>query len=103
MITEVVQVDLKPGVEKEYEAAIAKAVTLKGGPISCELHRSIERPNRYWLLAKWRSVEDHTAFRATEHFGKWRAQVVPFYASTPEVDHTNTVFAISTRRSDEGR
>ena len=43
MITEVAQIEIKPGTEKDCEAAIAQAVSrprLHG----FELHRSIEKP-----------------------------------------------------------
>ena len=57
-----------------------------------ELHRSIEFPQRYWLFAKWDSVEDHTVgFRNSENFTKWRALVGPYFASPPQVEHTQLV------------
>ena len=48
MITEIAQIDVKPGSEKDFEAAIAKAEPIfrrcKGWK-SFELHRSIEKPS----------------------------------------------------------
>ena len=50
MITEIAQIDVKPGTEKDFEAAVAKARPLflraKGGK-GFELHKSIEKPSRY--------------------------------------------------------
>ena len=65
MITEIAQIDVKPGSEKDFEAAVAKARPLflraKGGK-GFELHRSIEKPSRYRLMAKWETLENHTHF-----------------------------------------
>jgi heme-degrading monooxygenase HmoA len=53
MITEIAQIDVKPGTEKDFEAAVAKARPLflraKGGK-GIELHKSIEKPSRYRLM-----------------------------------------------------
>jgi heme-degrading monooxygenase HmoA len=95
MITEIAQIEVKPGSEKEFEAAVAKAKPLflraKGGR-GIELHRSIEKPTRYRLLAKWDTVENHTVdFRGSEDFQAWRGLVGQYFANPPEVEHTETV------------
>jgi heme-degrading monooxygenase HmoA len=95
MFTEIAQIEAKPGTEKDFEAAVAKAKPLflraKGGR-GIELHRSIERPTRYRLLAKWETVENHTIdFRGSEDFQAWRGLVGQYFASAPEVEHTETV------------
>jgi len=95
MITEIAQIEVKPGTEREFEAAVAKAREVFGrtaGFHGFELHRSIEKPQRYRLLVKWSTVEDHTVgFRGSENFTQWRALVGPYFASPPEVEHTETV------------
>jgi heme-degrading monooxygenase HmoA len=95
MITEIAQIDVKPGTEKDFEAAAAKARPLflraKGG-IGFELHKSIEKPSRYRLLAKWETLENHTVdFRGSADFAEWRGLVGQYFASPPEVEHTVTV------------
>ena len=95
MITEIAQIDVKPGTEKDFEAAVAKAKPLflraKGGK-GFELHKSVEMPSRYRLVAKWETLENHTVdFRESSNFQEWRALVGPHFASPPEVEHTNTV------------
>jgi heme-degrading monooxygenase HmoA len=95
MITEIAQIDVKPGSEKDFEAAIAKAEPIfrrcKGWK-SFELHRGIEKPSRYRLLIKWETLENHTVdFRGSENFAEWRALVGPHFAAPPEVEHTDTV------------
>jgi heme-degrading monooxygenase HmoA len=97
MITEIAQIDVKPGMEAEFEAAAAKARPLferAKGSISIELHKSIEKPQRYRLLAKWETLENHTVdFRGSEDFAAWRALVGPYLAAPPEVEHTVTVLS----------
>ena len=72
MITEIAQIDIKPGSEKDFEAAVAKARAAFGsskGFHGFELHRSIEKPQRYRLMVKWETLENHTVdFRGSEQF-----------------------------------
>ncbi|EJN11914.1 putative enzyme involved in biosynthesis of extracellular polysaccharides [Bradyrhizobium sp. YR681] len=63
MITEIAQIDVKPGSEKDFEAAVAKAKAAFGrskGFHGFELHKSIEKPQRYRLMVKWATLENHT-------------------------------------------
>ena len=95
MITEIAQIDVKPGTEKDFEAAVAKARPLflraRGGK-GFELHKSIEKPSRYRLMAKWETLENHTVdFRGSEDFTAWRGLVGQYFAAPPEVEHTETV------------
>src|SRR5438105_13407680 len=95
MITEVAQIDVKPGTEKDFEAAVAKARAAFGrakGFHGFELHRSIEKPQRYRLMVKWETLENHTVdFRGAEDFAEWRALAGPHFASAAEVVHTQKV------------
>ncbi len=99
MITEIAQIDVKPGTEKDFEAACAKARPLfmrAKGAKGIELHKSIEKPQRYRLLAKWETLENHTVdFRGSEDFAAWRALVGPYFATPPEVEHTETVLSVT--------
>jgi len=63
MITEIAQIEIKSGSEKDFEAAVAKARAAFGrssGFHGFELHRSIEKPQRYRLMVKWQTLESHT-------------------------------------------
>jgi heme-degrading monooxygenase HmoA len=95
MVTEIAQIEVKPGTEKVFEAAVAKAKPLflraKGGK-GMELHKSVEKPTRYRLMVKWETLENHTVdFRGSEDFQTWRGLVGQYFASAPEVEHTETV------------
>ena len=69
MITEIAQIDVKPGTEKDFEAAVAKARPLflraKGGK-GFELHKSIEKPSRYRLMAIAKVMIDHFKAEGTK-------------------------------------
>ena len=97
MITEIAQIDIKAGSEAAFEAAVDKArVVFKRaqGFHGLELHRAIEKPQRYRLMVKWETLENHTVdFRGSENFAEWRGLVGAFFASPPEVEHTETVVA----------
>ena len=95
MITEIAQIEIKPGSEKDFEAAVDKARAAFGranGFHGFELNRSIEKPQRYRLMVKWETLENHTVdFRGSENFAEWRALVGQYFASPPEVEHTQKV------------
>ena len=97
MITEIAQIDVKAGTEKDFEAAVGKARDAFGrskGFHGFELHRSIEKPQRYRLMVKWETLENHTVdFRGSKNFTEWRELVGKYFAGAPEVEHTETVVA----------
>lgn len=97
MVTEITQIDVKPGTGSEFEAGVGKALPLFArarGFKSLALHHSIEKPHRYRLMIQWETLEDHIVdFRKSEDFKTWRAIVTPCFATPPEVEHTHTVLA----------
>jgi heme-degrading monooxygenase HmoA len=84
MITEIAQIDVKPGTEKDFEAAVAKARPLflraKGGK-GFELHKSIEKPSRYRLMAKWKRWKItpwiSAAPKILPHGARWSGSILP--------------------------
>src|SRR2546429_8193226 len=102
MITEIAQIDVKPGTEKDFEAAVAKARPLflraKGGK-GFELHKSIEKPQRYRLMAQWETLENHTVdFRGSEEFTPRRAAGGQDFSTPPGGGHTETGLATARRQ-----
>jgi quinol monooxygenase YgiN len=91
VITEIAQIDVKPGLEAEFEAGVAKALPVFARAKGCkgvELRRSIEKPRRYRLFVQWETVENHTVdFRGSPDFGEWRKLVGHCFDGTPEVEH----------------
>lgn len=94
MIRELAEIDVKPGSEAEFERAVAEAVPSfqqAKGCRSFKLERSIEKPNRYYLVVAWDEVDDHMVhFRASDGFQTWRALVGPYFESPPRVQHIAT-------------
>ena len=95
MILEIAQIEIKPGMESEFEAGVKKAAPLfqrAKGCKSMELQRSQEKPSRYRLIVQWETVENHTVdFRGSPDFQEWRKLVGHCFASPPEVEHTKQV------------
>src|SRR5690349_1901780 len=63
MILEMAHIEVKPGAEAAFEAAVAQAAPLFAAARGCqkmELHRVVEAPSRYILMVRWETLEDHT-------------------------------------------
>ena len=95
MFWEIAQIEVKPGQEAAFEAAVTQAVPLFKNARGCKgmrLHRSVEQPGRYRLVVDWETVEDHTVhFRGSQDFLEWRRLVGGYFASPPAVEHTHRV------------
>ena len=91
MFLEIAQIDVKPGMEQEFEAGVTKAVPLfrrAKGCQSMELLRSVEKPQRYRLFVRWQTLENHTVdFRGSADFQEWRNLVGHCFAAPPDVEH----------------
>jgi heme-degrading monooxygenase HmoA len=95
MITEIAQIEIKPGMDAEFEAAVQKAVPIFArakGSSGVVLQKSIEKPQRYRLFVDWATLENHTVdFRGSPDFQEWRKLVGHCFASPPEVEHVSAV------------
>ena len=91
MILEVAMLNLKYGTSKEFEAAFAQAARIIAsmpGYISHELQRCLEVQDRYVLLVRWQTLEDHTVgFRGSDAYEEWRRLLHHFYDPFPTVEH----------------
>jgi heme-degrading monooxygenase HmoA len=91
VILELAQITVHAATEAHFEGVFPSAIRLLAGSpgyLAHELHRSVETPNQYALLVRWRRLEDHTVgFRGAPAFGEWRAQLAPFLAAPPVVEH----------------
>lgn len=97
MILEVASLDIKPGQDKEFEAAMATAQPIIAGMPGYrghELQKCVEAPGRYLLLVYWDTVADHMqGFRESPQFPQWKALTHPFYATPPVMHHYTSVAA----------
>jgi heme-degrading monooxygenase HmoA len=91
MIVEIAQIDVKAGLEAEFEAGFKKAVPAFKRAKGCrglELRRSIDKPRRYRLFVTWETLENHTVdFRGSEDWKQWREFVGHCFETPPEVEH----------------
>jgi heme-degrading monooxygenase HmoA len=95
MILEQAILDVKPGQTPQFEAAFGRAqriIAASPGYISHELRRCIEKSNRYLLLVRWRTLEDHTeGFRMSAPYQEWKELLHHFYDPFPAVEHYEAV------------
>jgi len=91
MILEVAVLNVRAGMEREFEAAFAQASPLIAsmpGHLAHELQCCIETPSRYLLFVRWTSVEAHTVgFRGSPEYQRWRQLLHHFYDPNPIVEH----------------
>ena len=75
----------------EFEAAFemaSKIISASPGYLSHELRRCLEVENKYILLVRWRTVEDHTVgFRGSAPYQDWKRLLHHFYDPFPVVEH----------------
>jgi heme-degrading monooxygenase HmoA len=95
LILEVALLDVLPGRTQEFEKAFAEAskiISSAPGYLSHELQRCIKTPERYVLLVRWETLEDHTeGFRGSEACGEWKRLLHNFYNPIPTVEHFERV------------
>jgi heme-degrading monooxygenase HmoA len=84
-------IEVKPGSEAAFEAAIEQAkqvIARAHGFRSLTLRRGVERPSSYLLLVEWETLDDHMqGFRESELFVRWRELIGPYFAAAPAVEH----------------
>lgn len=94
-VLEVARLDVRPGQEADFQIAFAKArssIEAVPGFIELELRRCLETCNRYLLLVRWETLEDHTVgFRQGPNYPRWKELLHHFYDPFPEVEHYQTV------------
>jgi heme-degrading monooxygenase HmoA len=96
MILEIVRIDVRAGLEAEFEHNLAESTSLFNRAKGCRgvaVRRSVERPSRYWLLVRWETVENHTGdFAKSEDFQTFGKLVGHCFAAAPQVDHAEEIW-----------
>lgn len=91
MILEVAILDVKQGEEPAFERDFAEAsacISSIDGYKAHELHRCVEKPNRYILLVRWQTLESHTeGFRMSPQYLEWKRLLHHYYEPFPSVEH----------------
>lgn len=91
MVLEMAVLQVKPGEAGAFQEAFRTAEPIISnaiGHLSHELHRCLEDQNRFLLLVRWQTLEDHTnGFRGSPDYQRWKALLHRFYDPFPEVFH----------------
>jgi heme-degrading monooxygenase HmoA len=84
-------ITVKPGHADDFIRAFAQAAPLIRSAKGCrkaDMHRGVENPDSFILLALWDTLEDHMiGFRESPEFTEWRAILGPHFAAPPAVEH----------------
>ncbi len=95
MVLEAVMLNVKVGMERDFETTFNKAsnlISLMTGYLGHELHRCLEVQGKYLLLVKWDKLENHTVgFRNSLEYQAWKELLHPFYDPFPVVEHFEAV------------
>jgi len=95
MITEVATLEVKPGLESAFENDFDLAASIISGSegyLSHELLRGVEKPSRYTLLVRWKTLDSHTiGFRESPEYQKWKDLLHHYYDPFPTVEHFEKV------------
>lgn len=95
MILEVATLNVIPGQSVEFEKSFKQASRIISGMkgyIGHELQKCMEEADKYILLVRWESLEDHTVgFRGSEEYQEWKALLHHFYDPFPVVEHYSNI------------
>jgi heme-degrading monooxygenase HmoA len=96
MITEIALLTIRQGQSAAFEEAFTKAqpiIESMKGYIQHELQQCLEKDDKYLLVVRWNTVEDHTVgFRQSEGYKEWKKLLHHFYYPFPEVEHYKRIF-----------
>ena len=95
MILEVATLQVKVGMADDFEQNFKQAseiISRMKGYIHHELQKCMEDTNKYILLVRWETLEDHTVgFRGSDEYEKWKQLLHHFYDPFPTVEHYEVV------------
>lgn len=91
MITEIAILNIIPGMEHDFLASFEKAksiISSMKGYLQHELLKSVEEADKYILIVRWQTPEDHTeGFRKSAAYQEWKKLLHHFYDPFPVVEH----------------
>jgi heme-degrading monooxygenase HmoA len=92
MILELADIRIQPGKQAEFDEAIqrgiAQTISKAKGYLGHQVQKGVEAPERYLLMVRWATLENHTVdFRESAAFTEWRGIVGSFFAAPPNVEH----------------
>lgn len=91
MITEIAVLYIRKNEGHLFENAFSEAqkiISAMNGYIEHELQKCIEEENKYVLIVRWDSIENHVeGFRKNEKYKEWKELLHHFYDPFPVVEH----------------
>ena len=91
MILELAHLNVRRGMEQQFEAAFREAqkiIASMPGYRSHEVMRCLEKSGDYLLLVRWDTLEDHeVGFRKSAQYQEWKKLLHHFYDPFPTVLH----------------
>ncbi len=97
MILEHALLQVKAGLEAEFEQAMRDALPLiqaTPGFIRIAVKPCIESQGKYLLLVEWETLEAHTqGFRGSDRYFEWKRRLHHFYEPFPLVEHYGEAIA----------
>lgn len=91
MILEVAVLNIRSGHSVQFEETFCQAqqiISSMPGYLSQELQKCVEAEDKYILLVRWQTLEDHTeGFRKSREYQEWRRLLHHFYDPFPIVEH----------------
>lgn len=96
MITEIALLHIRKQQDNLFEAAFAQAqhiISSMKGYIEHELQKCIEEENKYLLIVRWQTLQDHTeGFRKHKAYNEWKKLLHHFYEPFPVVEHFKKIY-----------
>ena len=96
MITEIAILNIKKDQAALFETAFDKAqaiISLMNGYIEHEILKCLEETDKYLLIVRWQTLEDHTkGFRKSDQYNEWKKLLHHFYNPFPNVEHYEKIF-----------
>ncbi len=96
MITEIALLYVKENEENLFESAFKKAqqiISEANGYIEHELLKCVEEKNKYLMIVRWDTIEDHIeGFRKSAAYLDWKNLLHHFYNPFPVVEHYEKFF-----------
>ena len=96
MILEVAILNIKPGLQHNFEedfALASKYISAIEGYSGHTLRKCVENDDQYILLVEWENIESHEiGFRKSDLYLKWKELLHHYYTPFPTVEHYKTVY-----------
>ena len=96
MITEIVLLYTRKKENDLFEVAFGEAqkmISEMEGYLGHELQKCMEKENKYVLIVRWKTIEDHMErFRKSEAYKEWKKLLHHFYDPFPVVEHYKKIY-----------